>query len=186
MGFRIGIAFLQPSGLLYKNKLGSDLQKGRALILEENMSPDYQHFQRRSQGMQGVWLAHLLSMQEWHCHCGKKREVPQGPPTAEAFLRCSLCSLGLTLKGIIPAVHVVFLDDLAALNSPLCVFVCGSGFSLVMPSAQEHGLSVTEAAVNFSAARMQRESGLPPLGAFISHLKDGDISRNIGSDFFFF
>lgn len=27
------------------------------------------------------------------------------------------------------------LSDLAALNSPLCVFVCGSGFSLVTPSA---------------------------------------------------
>lgn len=48
----------------------------------------------------------------------------------------------------------MFLDDLAALNSPLCVFVCGSGLSLVTPSAQEHGFSVTEAAVDFTAARM--------------------------------
>lgn len=65
----------------------------------------------------------------------EEKTSSSGPPTAKAFLRCYLCSLSLTLKGIIPAVHVVFLDDLAALNSPSCVFVCGSGFSLVTPSA---------------------------------------------------
>lgn len=66
----------------------------------------------------------------------KEKKSSSGPPTAKAFfLRCYLCSLGLILKGIIPAVHVVFLDDLAALNSLLCVFVCGCGFSPVTPSA---------------------------------------------------
>lgn len=73
-------------------------------------------------------------MREWGCHCGKRKKVPQGPPTAKAFFsRCYLCSLGLTLKGIIPAVRVVFLDDLAALNSLLCVCVW-LWFSLVIPS----------------------------------------------------
>lgn len=66
---------------------------------------------------------------------GKEEKFLRGLPLLKLFLRCYLCSLGLILKGVIPAVHVVFLDDLAALSSLLCVFVCGCGFSPVTPSA---------------------------------------------------
>lgn len=60
-----------------------------------------------------------------------EKESSSGPPTAKAFLRCYLCSLGLTLKGIIPAVHVVFLDDLAAFLILFCVCLCVAlGFHL--------------------------------------------------------
>lgn len=55
---------------------------------------------------------------------GREEKFLRGLPLLKLFLRCYLCSLGLTLKGIIPAVHVVFLDDLAALNSLVCVCVC--------------------------------------------------------------
>lgn len=79
------LPFISLQDYCIKTSRGLISQEVGTFILEESMSPDYQHFQRKSQGMEGVWLAHQLSRREWDCHCGKRRKVPQGPPTAKAF-----------------------------------------------------------------------------------------------------
>lgn len=56
---------------------------------------------------------------------GRKEVFLRGLPLLKCFVDVDLCSLGLTLKGIILAAHVVYLDNPAALLSPfVCVCAC--------------------------------------------------------------
>lgn len=130
-----------------------------------------------------MWLTYQLSMREWDCHCGKRKKFLRGLPLLKLFLRCYLCSLGLTLKGIIPAVHVVFLDNLAALNSLLCVFVCGYGFLFATPICLGVWSLWSRSCCELHCSKDVERKRTYSTEAFISHLQDEDISRKIGPDF---
>lgn len=147
--------------------------------------------------MQGVWPAHPWSMRERNTIVGRKEMFLRGLPLLKFFVDVDLCSLGLTLKGIILAAHVVYLDNLAALISS-CVYVraCACVYVCVCVWARPwvficNSICLGEWALgkgtccDFTAARIQKEIGLTPLGALISHLRRGRrVSEKLGQVFF--